>query len=62
LALGWILDWANKPLPELKAAMTDYHYDWSELPAPRSAAIVVGVALLIGIAFSVALVTFLAIT
>jgi hypothetical protein len=42
--------------------MTDYHYQWCDLPAPRSAAIVVAVALLLGIAFSVALVTFLAIT
>jgi len=42
--------------------MTDYHYRWDDLPAPRSAAIVVAVALLIGIAFAFALVTFLAIT
>jgi hypothetical protein len=40
--------------------MTDYQYHWRDLPAPRSAAIVV--ALLIGIAFAFALVTFLAIT
>ena len=60
LALGLMLDWANKP--ELRPAMTDCHYHWRDLPAPRSAAIVVAVALLIGIAFAFALVTFLAIT
>jgi hypothetical protein len=32
------------------------------MPVPRSAAIIVAVALLIGIAFALALVTFLAIT
>jgi|HubBroStandDraft_6_1064221.scaffolds.fasta_scaffold161587_2 hypothetical protein len=42
--------------------MTDYQYHWRDLPAPRSAAIFVAVALLIGIAFAFALVTFLAIT
>ena len=62
LALGSMLGWANKPLPELEAAMTNYQYHWRDLPAPRSAAIFVAVALLIGIAFVFALVTFLAIT
>jgi hypothetical protein len=57
-----MLNWANKPLPELEAAMTNYQYHWRDLPAPRSAAIFVAVALLIGIAFAFALVTFLAIT
>jgi hypothetical protein len=42
--------------------MTDYHYQLLDMPVPRSAAITVAVALLIGIVFALALVTFLAIT
>ncbi len=57
-----MLNWVNKPLPEPKAAMTDYYFHWRDLPAPRSAAVVVAVALLIGIAFAFALMTFLALT
>ena len=42
--------------------MNNYDYYLRDMPVSRSAAIMVAVALLIGIAFAVALVTFLAIT